>query len=1625
MDHCVKQHVSGPQQGLPVYEENLYHVKSGGRTTIVARLMVRDSCHGHIFQSEIYQQRFRYRGELQEATTDITLLNAIVTHVRHPILTLDQHAACLEHQGRTAQDFFKLAETCSGLGGLGVGAEFAGWEITVQNDIQEKFTQHQNQFGHVKNVTGSICLFGTLKAMHEADGRSAAMGFGYACQPFSALGDGRQGADERSATLPFGLVASFLLKKELVILECVTNAATSAFVQRSVQHHLNMVKGTKSEVILELGDVWVSKRRRFWTVITKEYMGKVCLQPFPKLPRPPTLGCVFPQFQELATKQLQELTLTDEELNAFMNIGKGIEAQLVDMAGQGGTALHSWGNQIHACACGCRKGLSQSRLHQHGLHGALVKYALPDGNIKFRHLSPVEMGIMNGMLKDNGWLDEQRLLTAGIGQLASPLQSVWVFSQLRNHLSDMGLGGCKPLPAREALAKVMHAVMKQRDEWFPQQPTCAMQMFREEVDSFLIPGSSKLTDSQEDRMINAAAHAAEQAMQSAAHVMETTQSNHDLVREKADSSDKQESSSVAHHHPNHAQAEEAANMTPREEPMEGTESEKTDHGHQEASEAVADNPHASDFVGQDSVVQRDAMDISVAHDHLGRSKEGETPEGDEERCAESFVHHHPGIGDTRLDFVSQGFPGDARTGALNAFMTRPHEVQSSQTESEHEQACSTTQPDAEMDAEMEDIMDTQEETPYISAVAGQPTQTLQCNFTYQELANGGLIMYDADECHVYISKFGNQHIASMLQQAADQMQDNQKQIHTAVGTPMQPDQMVPSTCLAIQGELACHHAATVGKLEEALEGMTRIEALLQQGGAVAVDEMDFYLTSFHAMTMQDKPIQSVASLAVDELADIQGKSQAWLHQIAQQEISVSMILWHHHWIPFVFQVTQKKWIVSTTWEGVMVWDQLAKVDAAVTLEPSEALESQFAYDCGFQAYAWIAGIISNTQAVPTRDQNAADWRRLFWQHLLVHPSNQAVRLGGHGELDTAILAVLREHGVPNQRLHDRLKQVFAAISKEKLAQVFHSSRPWQALKHLANTSQPKLRLVLEDELQMIIKARTGSKQAVASKKQSTPATADRFYVSPGEISVPDAIFCQEGGETLGQIVQKQFGPSTKGVVVVGEKEMQPFLHQGVLSEGGLGFLVIAPYSESIASYGECVRFPAASISTGEPILVSAVLIQKGGKRVLRNTPPQLQAVTQLDTQTIKVLAYRDQVPMDWRDFSAQPVKHMLEWFPILRKCHKERCQCPSWHADQDNTEGPILDLWQRDHLNLHFKRTRVAESQLFVCCVRVPVQVFQQLFQLSGAHGVFFEPRSHDGRAQDGAFQTVWLPKQDLAAAKATQAVLGETSSLVRVNQRYGVKVQSDRARQVHEKLKPEEPFFLGGTKFAYRMGPMPWGCTKKNLQALFTQWGWAAKAIQPCGKAADQSGLMWLIHAMKEPPSLVYTLQHGDVVIHRDDVPGKQDWRPPQAQASVQLRNQYRMPKDLDHDPWAEAAERLPHRAATHVNVTEAHMASLEAKIDQKIEERVRSMKDDTDEPMDSTMAPRIAMLEQQLSQLQANQATMQQQAGTFEQKLDYLNHQVESQAKQFSQTVDAKLSDQLQKIDALLAKRVKTSNE
>ena len=436
-----------------------------------------------------------------------------------------------------------------------------------------------------------------------------------------------------------------------------------------------------------------------------------------------------------------------------------------------------------------------------------------------------------------------------------------------------------------------------------------------------------------------------------------------------------------------------------------------------------------------------------------------------------------------------------------------------------------------------------------------------------------------------------------------------------------------------------------------------------------------------------------------------------------------------------------------------------------------------------------------------------------------------VALGGHeDDLMVAISTLLKEDGVGAEQLQDRAQAMIKKLGTEAIKTPLQSSRPWQALKRIANEAKPPFRLIATEELDRVLAEKAKAGKPIGNRATKAPRSGSTTHVSigPQDVIIPKGVFAQDDGSLMPQIQLRQVGTAAKGIIVVTEHEVQPYLASNTISNDGLAFIVLHPTKALQTTAGQLIRFPAQCATTGEPILVSAFMIQKGKQMVQRALPNKLPKVEEVPVSTIKMLVFRDQLPMGWKEFCEAPVKNLISLAKCLQICRAKGCDCELWHP-ADMADGamaePILDIWNRDFLTTSFKKVPPKDAQMFVCAARVQSEAFTKLCNISGTDGLFIEPRTSDGRSHDSTYHTVWLPKAQHKEAIAAKAMSSAPTILVRVQNRYGLKVSMDQASQIHEQFRADTVFLGGAEKTIYTVGPMPWGASRSSLTAVFKTW--------------------------------------------------------------------------------------------------------------------------------------------------------------------------------------------------------------
>ena len=284
-------------------------------------------------------------------------------------------------------------------------------------------------------------------------------------------------------------------------------------------------------------------------------------------------------------------------------------------------------------------------------------------------------------------------------------------------------------------------------------------------------------------------------------------------------------------------------------------------------------------------------------------------------------------------------------------------------------------------------------------------------------------------------------------------------------------------------------------------------------------------------------------------------------------------------------------------------------------------------------------------------------------------------------------------------------------------------------------------------------------------------------------------------------------------------------------------------------------------------------------------------------------------------------------------------------------------------------------------------------------------------------YQVVWLPQ--LTFEEVTHRAQCEALSLgvARSGRRYGVRVSAEHFQHVFQTLKPEGLYLPPGNRSTWHCGPWPFGVDRKSIAAVFKQWKWAARPLQPVHSV--QGGMMWLIQAVAEPPAVVFHMQHGQVVVSRC----KQSEDPTVAAEVIgQTQTVKLCTSQKSEDPWVVKdpwQAYIPSSApAGPAHPPKVQLEQMEARLEKAILAKLPATPMEQDDQHD-----RITVLEQQVAQLTGRQHSLEeavhehhtQNAAQVQQLQAQMSAQMDLQGKQMKSMLD----DQMSKLEAILSKR------
>jgi len=391
---------------------------------------------------------------------------SLVRQYPRPALVIDEDTKILQHCRPSWSTVSEVVELCSGFGGMSQGFAAAGFTPVLAVDFNDKMTMLYRKQCDVTTLHAEVGTAESIaKIWHLSKGAST-VAAGYACQPFSKLGDQRGEHDCRAMSLRGVLATAFYTRAQAIILECVVPAASNAWVKTEIQKFIDATGFCCTQSELHLSEIWPSRRSRAWWILTAPWIGSVPLPQWPTATRITKVACVIPRILSWAQEDEARLLLTEIEKQCFGAGDLSCVRYLLNMEGCAPCALHSWGSQLMPCECGCRSsGLSMRRLEDKGLFGLLVRSVSDRFAQELRHIHPNECLALQGFDPTIDFGDNPRLTLAAAGQMASPFQALWVFSCLFERLSILRSGNATFAPPAQLQAYQSWILMQCRRVW--------------------------------------------------------------------------------------------------------------------------------------------------------------------------------------------------------------------------------------------------------------------------------------------------------------------------------------------------------------------------------------------------------------------------------------------------------------------------------------------------------------------------------------------------------------------------------------------------------------------------------------------------------------------------------------------------------------------------------------------------------------------------------------------------------------------------------------------------------------------------------------------------------------------------------------------------------------------------------------------------------------------------------------------------------------------------------------------------------------------------------------------------------------------------------------------------------
>eukprot|EP00438_Fugacium_kawagutii_P004592 Skav228983 [mRNA] locus=scaffold127:31096:34704:+ [translate_table: standard] len=345
------------------------------------------------------------------------------------------------------------------------------------------------------------------------------------------------------------------------------------------------------------------------------------------------------------------------------------------------------------------------------------------------------------------------------------------------------------------------------------------------------------------------------------------------------------------------------------------------------------------------------------------------------------------------------------------------------------------------------------------------------------------------------------------------------------------------------------------------------------------------------------------------------------------------------------------------------------------------------------------------------------------------------------------------------------------------------------------------------------------------KKASTRSSRIPTSLDPTKLVLDANHFQDDDAQPVPQLQFGDVEAEQRGIALCTVQQAYKFLEDPTsISVEALALLLVDhPSEEVIASAGlKKMAVPAFCPGTDERTLIFGYVLQLGDQKVSC-------------TKMAKVT-------------SPEIVKTSV----ALKLCSGQSCgkDCPRFHPGLDESiDNVLFEVWARSCYNDKGTKCDSGDATSFTVFVRIPDGALAGI--LAGTpDGVYAEPRGDQPRAHDDRYRVIWLPGDNHSEALHKSRTCNKAVSLVRLRQKYGIRVLRSDEASAWSFLRPGIDYVNSSIAKIYELHPVPHGTQRNTIAKLLKEWGWVARPLQP-GRGTV-THMSWRVGSEVAPPQMV-----------------------------------------------------------------------------------------------------------------------------------------------------------------------------